>query len=255
MSRKIVLNTVAYQEILKENPRQAELISEIKSLGIDYIEIRREFITRGEEEIKEIARAANEEQVTLYYSVPDELFINSQVNSNLEEYFKEAAILNAFQMKLTLGDLGELTKQLAERLDGYLHRFSTKLTIENDQSKERGSAVRLKSFMEETEKFGLTLGLTFDVANFVYFAENPIESAKVLKPFVQYVHIKNVRKHDGILEATAMETGDLDISAILHEFPESVPCAIEYPCGGKTAIKQKIQNDKKEIQSWVPVEN
>lgn len=255
MSRKIVLNTVAYQEILKENPRQAELISEIKSLGIDYIEIRREFITRGEEEIKEIARAANEEQVTLYYSVPDELFINSQVNPNLEEYFKEAAILNAFQMKLTLGNMDKLTKQLAERLDGYLHRFSTKLTIENDQSRERGSAARLKSFMEEAESFGLTLGLTFDVANFVYFDENPIESAKVLKPYVQYVHIKNVRKHDGILEATAMESGDLDIPVILQEFPDSVPCAIEYPCGGKTAIKQKIQNDKKDIQSWVPVEN
>jgi sugar phosphate isomerase/epimerase len=253
MSRKIVLNTVAYQEVLKVNPRQVELIPEIKSLGIDYVEIRREYVTHGEEELKEIARAAQEQKVTLYYSVPDEIFINSQVNPKLEEYFKEAAILNAFQMKLTLGDLDKLTKQLSERLDGCLSRFSTKLTIENDQSKERGSAARLKSFMEEAESFGLQLGLTFDVANFVYFAENPIESAKVLKPYVQYVHIKNVRKQSGMLEGTDMESGDLDIRAILNEFPESVPCAIEYPCGGETSIKQKIQNDKKEIQSWVPV--
>ena len=72
--------------------------------------------------------------------------------------------------------------------------------IENDQSKERGSATRLKAFMEEAAQFGLSLGLTFDVANFVYFDENPIESAKVLKPFVQYIHIKNVKKHEDKLE-------------------------------------------------------
>lgn len=255
MTRKIVLNTVAYQEVLKENPRQAELIPEIKSLGIDYVEIRREYLTQGVEELKKIAAVAKKEQVMLYYSVPDEAFINSKVNPKLEEYFKEAAFLNAFQMKVTLGDLDKLTKQMAEQLNDYLHRFTTKLTIENDQSMERGSAKRLKAFMEEAEGFGLTLGLTFDVANFVYFAENPIESAKVLKPNVQYVHIKNVLKQDGKFVATDMGSGDLEIKTILNEFPESVPCAIEYSCGEESAIKQKIRDDKKEIQSWVPDKN
>jgi sugar phosphate isomerase/epimerase len=255
MSRKIVLNTVAYQEILKENPRQAELIPEIKSLGIDHVEIRKEYLTRGEEELKEIAAVAKEQQVTLYYSVPDETFIDSKVNPKLEEYFKEAAFLDAFQMKLTLGDLDKLTKQMAEQLNDCLHRFSTNLTIENDQSFERGSAKRLKAFLEEAEGFGLTVGLTFDVANFVYFDENPIESAKVLKPYVQYVHIKNVLKQDGKLVATDMVSGDLDIKAILNEFPESVPCAIEYSCGSESSIKQKIRDDIKEIHSWIPVES
>jgi hypothetical protein len=255
MSRKIVLNTIAYDEILKENPCQAELIPEIKSQGINFVEIRREYLTRGEVELKEIAAVAKEQQVTLYYSVPDETFINSTVNSKLEEYFNEAALLNAFQMKLTLGDIDGLTKQMTDQLNHCLHRFLTNLTIENDQSMDRGSAKRLKAFMVEAEGFGLTLGLTFDVANFVYFAENPIESAKLLKPYVQYVHIKNVRKQEGKLVATDIGSGDLDIKAILNEFPESVPCAIEYSCGSRNTIKQKIMKDKKEIQSWVPVGN
>ena len=39
---------------------------------------------------------------------------------------------------------------------------------------------------------------------------------------------------------------------ILNQFPEDVPCAIEYPCGGENKIKQKIEHDKNELQSWVP---
>jgi sugar phosphate isomerase/epimerase len=250
MPRTIVLNTVAYQDLLKKNSRQAELIPEMRSLGIDTVEIRREFISAGAAEIQEIAAAAKENQVKLYYSVPDEVFKNSEVNPSLEEYFKEAAHLHAFQMKLTLGDVNRLTKQGAEQLGGILRSFPTKLTIENDQSKERGSALRLKTFMEEASEYGLSIGLTFDVANFVYFDENPIESAKILKQYVKYVHIKNVKRLEGKLEAVDMESGDLDIRAILNEFPESIPCAIEYPCGQENKIKLKIESDKKEIESW-----
>jgi sugar phosphate isomerase/epimerase len=254
MPRTIALNTIAYQQVMKENStiRQAGLLHEIKSLGIDYVEIRREFVTAGEEELKQTAAFAKKEQVKLFYSVPDELFKENEVNPVVEDYFKEAELLNALQMKVTLGELEKLTKQKAEQIKRLLNQFSTKLLIENDQSKERGSSTRLKAFMEEAAQFDLSLGLTFDVANFVYFDENPIESAKVLRPFVQYVHIKNVKKHEEKLEATDMESGDLDIRSILNQFPEDVPCAIEYPCGGENKIKQKIEHDKNELQSWVP---
>lgn len=257
MPRTIALNTIAYQQVMKENStiRQAGLLHEIKSLGIDYVEIRREFVSAGEEELKQTAEIAKKEQVKLFYSVPDELFKDNEVNPVMEDYFKEAALLNALQMKVTLGELEKLTKQKAEQIGRLVNQFSTKLLIENDQSKERGSAAILKAFMEEASKFGLSLGLTFDVANFVYFDENPIESAKVLKPFVQYIHIKNVKKHEDKLEATDMESGDLDIQEILNQFPEEVPCAIEYPCGEQNQIKHKIEHDKNEIQSWVTGQN
>ncbi len=255
MSRTVALNTVAYQQVMSGNPslRQADLLHELKSLGFDYVEIRREYIASGEEELPQIAAIAKEEKVKLFYSVPDELFKNNEVNPALEGYFKEAALVNALQMKVTLGDLDKLTKQTAEQINQLLHDFPTKLLIENDNSKERGSAARLKAFMEEAVNFGLALGLTFDVANFVYFDENPVENAKILNQYVHYIHIKNVKRNEGKLEGTDMESGDLDIQAILNQFPENIPCAIEYPCGDQNTITPKLQHDKTKIQSWVPV--
>ena len=54
-------------------------------------------------------------------------------------------------------------------------------------------------------------------------------------------------------KATDMESGDLDIRSILNQFPEDIPCAIEYPCGEQNQITQKLEHDKNELQSWVPV--
>lgn len=254
MSRTIALNTVAYQQVMKEKRSscQSELLPELKSLGFEFVEIRREYLSAGKKELQHIAVIANDEGLQLFYSVPDELFKENEINPAMEEYFKEAALLNALQMKLNLGQLDKLTDQIAEQLDRLLHNFSTKLLIENDQSKERGGAERLKAFMEEAVGFGLALGLTFDVANFTYFGENSIESAKILKPFVKYIHIKNVKINEGKLEATDLKSGDLDIKAILNEFPENVTCAIEYSCGPQNTIKQKLEQDKHEIQSWEP---
>ena len=128
MPRTIALNTIAYQQVMKENStiRQAELLHEIKSLGIDYVEIRREFVTGGEEELKQTAAIAKKEQVKLFYSVPDELFKDNEVNPVVEDYFKEAELLNALQMKVTLGELEKLTKQKAEQIKRLLNQFSTK---------------------------------------------------------------------------------------------------------------------------------
>src|SRR6476646_9049652 len=126
MPRTIALNTIAYQQVMKENSTilQAGLLHEIKSLGIDYVEIRREFVSAGEEELKQTAEIAKKEQVKLFYSVPDELFKDNEVNPVMEDYFKEAAHLNAFQMKVTLGELDNLTKQKAEQIGSLVNQFS-----------------------------------------------------------------------------------------------------------------------------------
>jgi sugar phosphate isomerase/epimerase len=249
MPRTIVLNTLAYKQVIKDNPSltQVDLLHEIKSVGFQIVEIRREYIKAGEVELEKIAEKAMEEGLTLFYSVPDELFKKNEINPALKVYLKEAKLLNSTQMKLTLGELDNLTKQHAVELDELLQSSSIKLLIENDQTKEKGSATKLKTFMEQAAEFGLSLGLTFDIGNFVYINENPEESAKILKPFVQYIHIKNVKKTEMGIELTDIESGDINIQAVLNEFLESIPCAIEYPCGGPNDIRHKIEHEKNQI--------
>ncbi len=250
MSRVVALNTLAYQQAFVENntSSQADLLKELKSAGFQYVEVRREYIKNGEEEMGRIAEIAKEQQLTLFYSVPDELFKENEVNSEVEGYFKEAKALQAVQVKLTLGELDNLTKQHAAQINELLHGSSIKLLIENDQTKEKGSATKLRTFMEQAADFGLPLGLTFDTGNFVYINEDPAESAELLKPFVQYVHIKNVQKTEAGIDVTDIESGDLPIQAILRVFPETVPCAIEYPCGGQDGIIQKLEHERTLLQ-------
>ncbi len=246
MSRVVALNTLAYQQVFSENKdcSQADVLKELKSAGFQYVEVRREYFKNGQAEMDRITDISREQQLTLFYSVPDELFKENKLNPAVEGYFEEAKQLQAVQVKLTLGDLNDLTRLHANQIAALLESTGIKLVIENDQTKEKGSANKLKAVMEQAAQHGLPIGVTFDTGNFVYINENPVESAQQLKSFVHYIHIKNVQKTDTGIEVTDIESGDLPIQDILREFPETVPCAIEYPCGEQDRIIEKLLHER-----------
>ncbi|WP_282155476.1 sugar phosphate isomerase/epimerase family protein [Cytobacillus gottheilii] len=247
MSRRIVLNTLAYKQIFSQDPAltQLDILQEIKAAGYQDVEIRREYVKAGEEEIKRIAVTAEEQNLNLYYSVPDELFKDSELNPVLEMYFKEAAILNSSQVKLNLGKLHTLLPEQAQKLLQVTNTYpAIRLLIENDQNQEKSNSLRLKTFMEQAKEFNVPVGLTFDIGNFHVIQEDVFESVNNLLPYVEYVHIKNAKKTETGYESTDIASGDVNIEKVLKLFPPTILCGIEYSCGGKEEIQQKMEYER-----------
>jgi sugar phosphate isomerase/epimerase len=221
-----------------------------REIGFPIVEVRREYILSGKTEMKEIMALASSSGLKVYYSVPAELFEAGALNDQLSSYFEEASLLSAVQLKLTLGEFRGFTAQLAEELRALLKAYAIHLTIENDQTSEKGSPAVLMAFIAEARKASLDIGLTFDTVNFVYIDTDPFDAAKEMREAVAYIHIKNVAETDEGIVLSGLESGLVDMRQLLSLFPDSVPASIEYPCGIGDEVTKIISADYKKIRSW-----
>lgn len=252
MARLIGVNTLVFMEELNEKvKKQWEYFPDLKQIGFPFVEVRREFFQNVDDELEQTARKASEYDLTLYYSVPDVLFVDGEVNPHLRSYFDEAAKLAVLQVKLTLGTFYQWSDAVVDELKQILSEYPTiQLSIENDQSTSAGSAKNLAQFAVEVHEQDLPIKLTFDTGNFVYIQEDPEESARILQEFVGYIHIKNVRINaENDLELALYDTGDINLKPVLHAFRENVVAAIEYPCGPSEHALQVLKEELAFIQA------
>jgi len=251
MPRAIGLNTLAYTGKQADGKvDQLALLSEISAMGFDILEIRREYLMGGHAEIEAIAQKAKALQLDVFYSVPAELFIKGAINDNLVHYFAETVALGGRQLKLTLGEFEQFTSEVVSGLEKLLTEYPVQLTVENDQSVQKGSPETLINFIEQARDKQLDIGLTFDTGNFSYIGINPEEAAYKMKDFVSYIHIKNVKQTDDGIVLAGLKTGDLDMKSILAVFSDNISAAIEYPCGSGEEIRPHIEKDFREIRTW-----
>lgn len=251
MSRPIGLNTLAYMGKQADGKvDQLALLSEISAMGFNIVEIRKEYLMGGHAEIEALAQKAKALQLDVFYSVPAELFIRGAVNDNLVHYFAETVALGGRQLKLTLGEFEQFTSEAVSDLEKLLTEYPVQLTVENDQSVQKGSPEILINFIEQAKEKQLDIGLTFDTGNFIYIGIDPEEAAYKMKDYVTYIHIKNVELTDDGTVLAGLKTGALDMQAILAVFSDGIPAAIEYPCGSGEEIRSHIENDFREIRTW-----
>lgn len=238
MIRLTGVNTlVFYDELNTSTKQQREYFSLLANMGVPFVEVRREFIRDFDKELELTNKEASKLGLALLYSVPSSLFINEAVNPELAIYFKEAKKLGAIQIKLTIGKTNGFTPEAVSELKAIMQNYpDIRISIENDQSIEKGSIAALENFMEDALHNNLKLGLTFDTGNFVYIDEDPLAAANALRKYVNYVHIKNVKRAaDNSVEMTLFQNGDLSIKEILDvlDKEERIIAALEYPCGNK----------------------
>lgn len=250
MIRLTGVNTLVFNEELSEGKKQQqEYFTELANLGVPFVEVRREFIRDFESELQATNKEAAKLGLALLYSIPSVLFVDGFINPDLDSYLNEAKELGAIQVKLTVGEYHGFNPEVALELKEILHQYpNIRLSIENDQSREGGSSAALKTFMDSALENELKLGLTFDTGNFVYIGENPLEAAKQLSPYVNYIHIKNVKKSaDGAIAMSLYQNGDIPIADVMQAIDENerVIAAIEYPCGNKdeafAVLKRQIR--------------
>lgn len=237
MIRLTGVNTLVFLDELENSvKKQWEYFPALAEMGIPFVEVRREYIRDFATELDEANKEAAQAGLALLYSVPSSLFIDKRVNPELRLYFEEAKVMGAIQVKVTMGLYDSFNEEVVSGLQAILGAFpDIRLSIENDQSNEGGSPEAIQRFMDAAIQTGLKLGMTFDTGNFVYIGVDPIEAAKQLGKYVNYIHIKNVSISDEGITLSLFENGVVPIMEVLETLDdeERIIAAIEYPCGPK----------------------
>ena len=238
----IVINTLVFLEELNNGVKQSKLLKNIYDLGITKAEIRREFIKDFEVELQEIKNVSEELQMELYYSVPKYLYVDGELKADeIEECFKEAYKMNCRNVKLNIGDYHHISFENVYKINSLCDKYTIMLTIENDQTEENGRSNKIKEFLESAEDVGMKVSGTFDVGNWLWQEEDPTESAHKLKPYITYIHLKDVYMKDKP-QAAMLDQGIIPWRNVLGVFDKKIPVAIEYPIYPDTLerLKQEI---------------
>lgn len=226
----IVLNTLVFMNAHKKGVKQVKMMETCKELGVNIVEIRREFFENIDTEIEEVGAKAKELSLKVLYSVPEYMYINKELQFyNIEKYFTEAKIMNTKQVKVVIGDYEVIKSEDVINMNELCEKYGMKLLVENDQSKENGKADKILVFVKEYKKLGGKIGVTFDVGNYVWQKESPIENAKKLAPYVEYIHLKDVNSLDKP-STVYLSEGVLDWKDVLDLLPQDLLLALEYPC-------------------------
>lgn len=202
--------------------------------GADGVEVRGELLTNPAAELAALADAARELSFKLVYSSPEGLWAPDGAldTAALERALLAAEQLGAPRLKMSIGNFKSQSSptltELRQRLDG----TEVELLIENDQTVQAGSLTALQDFFSAANEFGLFPGLTFDMGNWHWVGECPLQAAAALAPQVRYVHCKGVQREPKRWIAVPLAESGAPWRAVLRALPASVPWAIEYPLAG-----------------------
>lgn len=224
----IVANLLLLADEWQSGKSQAELIPELIDLGFDTIEIRREYFRDFNKEIPEVAQLAKEHNLTLYYSVPDEVFVDGQVNPKLQSYLDEGKQLGIKKIKWNTGDFAHFDGDLAAALNPLIAQ-GIEVNIENDQTQTSGTLAPVEKFLAAIKAAHVDLGYVYDLGNWPFVGENPVAAAKALTQYVRYIHVKDDITTGEKPVTVPLDEGDLPWREILDILPQDVPVAIEYP--------------------------
>lgn len=240
----LVINTLVFLNQLKDGVPQCEMLDVINRLGIKKAEVRREYIKNFDLELNNIKKKASDLDIELFYSVPDLLYKNGELqHENIEAYFKEAFAMGCPNVKMNIGNYNTVTLEDITRMNKLCSQYHIKLTVENDQSEENGRAAKIKAFVEMFKQLGGDISVTFDVGNWIWQNQDPIENAKQLKEYVTYIHLKDVLAKEKP-ETALLNEGNIDWKSVLDILPQDVPLALEYPCGADAAKQLVKELDK-----------
>ena len=244
MSRKIMVVTAAYgADRVRQAGGQRAMLPVIAGAGADGVEIRRELFSSDEL----MALPALGESIELLgllacYSAPAPLFMpDGTLNPDLPRYLREASILNALWLKVSLGHFSD--KHPLEDLRTLLDESGMTLVVENDQT-DCGQLAPMQRFKAACRVMALPVTLTFDMGNWLWVGDSPEEAARQLAPAVSDIHVKAAVPHKAQFRAVAPDKTDSRWQDLLNQLPADAPRGIEFPLEGTdlTAVTRHYVN-------------
>lgn len=228
MRQELGINLLVYKEKLDQGIKQSTLLKEIKKQGISLAEVRREYI-KDQEELEAISKSAEENEMRLYYSVPEKIIEEKLPNKNLRKYLEEAKIMKIQNVKFNIGSLDQIDQKGAEKLKEILEEYDLTYTIENDQTKENGTFVCTRKTLEQIHKYELPVGYTMDLGNWYWQKEDPSIAFKELKSKISIFHLKNIDFKDAKPETVMLEDGKIEWMDMIGQLDDDVKVFLEYP--------------------------
>lgn len=236
----IVINTLVDVSALETGTKQSELVEKYAKLGVKAVEIRREYIKDFNTELNEIYKMAQKYGVEVFYSVPDEVFVNGQVNPKLKSYLEEGNKLGLFAIKFNTGDYSDFKGDLEKELQ-FLNDSKIQVNIENDQTEVSGHIKPIKTFLEAAAANNVDIKYVYDLGNWRYVKEDEFEAIKQLGQYVRYIHLKDITYADGEPQVVPLSDGEIDWHKVLDELPKGLPTALEYPVKDTEELQKGIK--------------
>ncbi|HAL38864.1 MAG TPA: glutamine ABC transporter ATP-binding protein [Polaromonas sp.] len=202
--------------------------------GADGVEVRSELLVDAACELPTIAQAVGAAGKSVVYSSAEDLWAaDGTLNvPALERALAAAKILAAPRLKMAVGGFGPASHSTLAALQDRLQAAQTELLIENDQTPAAGTLAALQDFFHTVNAQGIFLGMTFDMGNWHWSGECPLQAAAALAPQVRYVHCKGVQRQPQRWVAVPLAESSAPWRAVLRALPADVPWAIEYPLAG-----------------------
>lgn len=202
--------------------------------GADGIEVRSELLVDATRELPLIAQAVRAAGKSVVYSSADDLWAKdgTLALAALECALAAAHTLGARRIKMAIGGFDASSAATFTTLQNRLAASGTELVIENDQTPAAGTLAALQAFFHAARAQGLPLGMTFDMGNWHWTGECPLQAATALAPQVRYVHCKGVQRQPQRWVAVPLAESSAPWRAVLRALPADVPWAIEYPLMG-----------------------
>lgn len=199
-----------------------------RAAGADSVEVRGEMLRDAATELPTLAGLAS------VYSSPEGLWAEGGWldSAALNRGIAAATTLGAKRLKMSIGDFRASSHGSLWGLKVSLAETRIELVIENDQTVAAGTLSALQAFFDAADRAGLQLGMTFDMGNWHYVGECPLEAAKALGHRVRYVHCKGVQRLPAKWVAVPLADSVAPWRAVLRALPVDVPRAIEYPLIG-----------------------
>jgi sugar phosphate isomerase/epimerase len=200
--------------------------------GADGVEVRGELLVDAAAELPAIADAVP--RLQRVYSSPEGLWTDDGAldAAALERALAAALALAAPRLKMSIGGWCASSAATLPALHQRLAGSDVELVIENDQTASAGTLTALAPFFDAVQSQGLALGMTFDMGNWHWTGECPLQAAAALAPRVRYVHCKGVQRQPKHWVAVPLAESAAPWRAVLRALPLGQPWAIEYPLAG-----------------------
>lgn len=225
MSNRLILNSIVFKEQLDQGISQSQLIAKVAQLGVHNFEIRREFLTKINEELQLIKAQADKHHIALFYSINEDLIVNHQINPLLDTFIEEAQLLQAPFIKLNIGDASQISiEQLSQLSD-----ITVPIRVENNQTLGHANIDNCAHMMTLCQQANLPISFVFDTANWVFVGDDVEHAIATMAASTHYLHCKNYQMIADQPQVTqSLFTGEIDIPQLFKRFKSVDYYALEY---------------------------
>lgn len=205
--------------------------------GADGVEVRGELLVDAAAELAAIARVVSDWGGQAVYSSFEPLWAppGSLDLAAVQRAVDSARLLGARRLKMSIGDFRGTPaadfRRLAQAVEGI------ELLIENDQTAAAGTVDALRAFFRAADDAGTPLAQTFDMGNWHWTGEEPLQAAEAFSKRVRYVHCKGVQRQSKRWVAVPIADSAAPWRALLRALPRGLPWAIEYPLVGDDLLE------------------